>query len=114
MIGYILKGYSLGKQTGTVKWYNKEKGFGFIKPSDGSEDLFVHFSKIKNNENGNIMLEAGQQVEYTIGQNKKGPQAENVELKRDSHKRTVNTGNRTVNRSNVTLTSHMFSNFKRF
>lgn len=73
--------FSFGIQHGSVKWYNQEKGFGFIRPNDGSEDLFVHFSKIKDNEDGSKSLQQGQKVEYTIGQNRKGLQAENVTVK---------------------------------
>jgi len=73
--------FSYGRQYGSVKWYNTKKGFGFIRPSDGSEDLFVHFSKIKDNNDGSVILLSGQQVEYTIGQNRRGLQAENVTLR---------------------------------
>ncbi len=61
---------------GTVKWFNADKGFGFITPSDGGKDLFVHFSAIKGN--GYRNLEEGQRVSYEAGQGQKGPQALNV------------------------------------
>ncbi len=62
--------------TGTVKWFNANKGFGFIAPDDGGEDLFVHHSEIK--ANGFRALDEGQKVEFEIGQGKKGPCATNV------------------------------------
>lgn len=62
--------------TGIVKWFNAKKGFGFITPDDGSEDLFVHFSEIKMD--GYATLEEGQKVQFEIGQGKKGPCATNV------------------------------------
>jgi CspA family cold shock protein len=61
--------------TGTVKWFNESKGFGFITQESGP-DLFVHFSSI--NSNGFKTLAEGQKVSFTVGQGKKGPQAENV------------------------------------
>jgi CspA family cold shock protein len=61
---------------GTVKWFNAEKGFGFIAPSDGGADVFVHFSAIQSD--GYRSLEENQQVEFDITQGQKGPQAENV------------------------------------
>jgi CspA family cold shock protein len=61
---------------GTVKWFNSSKGFGFINPDDGGEDLFVHHSEIKTD--GYASLEEGQKVEYEVGQGKKGPCATNV------------------------------------
>lgn len=61
---------------GTVKWFNAEKGYGFITPADGGQDLFVHFSAIQSN--GYRSLEEGQSVEFEIGQGTKGPQAESV------------------------------------
>jgi CspA family cold shock protein len=61
---------------GTVKWFNSSKGFGFINPDDGSEDLFVHHSEIKTN--GYASLDEGQKVEFEVGQGKKGPCATNV------------------------------------
>jgi CspA family cold shock protein len=62
--------------TGTVKWFNEKKGFGFITPDSGSEDLFVHHSEVKTT--GYASLADGQKVEFTIGQGKKGPCASNV------------------------------------
>jgi CspA family cold shock protein len=62
--------------TGTVKWFNPEKGFGFITPDDGSADVFVHFSAIQGE--GYRNLEENQKVEYDLGQGQKGPQASNV------------------------------------
>ena len=61
---------------GTVKWFNASKGFGFINPDDGGEDLFVHHSEIKTT--GYASLDEGQAVEFTVGQGKKGPCATNV------------------------------------
>ena len=62
--------------TGTVKWFNAEKGYGFIKPDDESPDVFVHYSAITSD--GFKTLEEGKKVEYDITQGQKGPQAENV------------------------------------
>lgn len=64
---------------GTVKWFNSEKGFGFISPEDGSDDLFVHHSEIK--VEGYATLNEGQAVEYEVGEGKKGPCAVNVNPK---------------------------------
>ena len=58
---------------GKVKWFDAKKGFGFITPDDGGEDLFVHFSNIESD--GFKSLLEGQEVEYTVGQGRKGPQA---------------------------------------
>ena len=65
-------------KAGSVKWFNEEKGFGFIEPNDGSKDLFVHFSQVNNGGQGRVSLNDGQSVEFTVGQGQKGPQAENV------------------------------------
>ncbi|EFM08631.1 MULTISPECIES: cold-shock protein [Paenibacillus] len=62
-------------QQGTVKWFNAEKGFGFIEVEGGS-DVFVHFSAIQGD--GFKTLDEGQRVEFTIAQGNRGPQAENV------------------------------------
>ena len=61
---------------GTVKWFNSSKGFGFINPDDGGDDLFVHHSEIRTN--GYASLDEGQKVEFEVGQGKKGPCATNV------------------------------------
>jgi CspA family cold shock protein len=62
--------------TGTVKWFNEKKGFGFITPDDGSEELFVHYSNIA--AEGFRSLSDGQAVEYEVTPGQKGPQASNV------------------------------------
>jgi CspA family cold shock protein len=62
--------------TGTVKWFNAEKGFGFIAPDDGSADVFVHYSEIQSK--GFRSLEENQKVEFEVGQGQKGPQAQQV------------------------------------
>jgi CspA family cold shock protein len=61
---------------GTVKWFNAEKGFGFIAPADGGADVFVHFSAIETQ--GYRSLEENQAVEFEVTQGQKGPQASNV------------------------------------
>ena len=63
------------RPTGTVKWFNATKGFGFIQ-EDGGEDVFVHYSAIVGD--GFRNLEEGQRVEFTVTQGNKGPQAQNV------------------------------------
>ncbi|AVZ38330.1 MULTISPECIES: cold-shock protein [Dietzia] len=62
--------------TGTVKWFNADKGFGFIAPDDGSADVFAHFSAI--NGSGYRSLEENQQVSFDVAQGAKGLQAENI------------------------------------
>jgi len=62
---------------GKVKWFNADKGYGFITPDDGGKDLFVHHSEIKSG-GGYATLNEGQSVEYEVGQGQKGPCANNV------------------------------------
>ena len=62
--------------TGTVKWFNSTKGYGFITPADGNQDVFVHFSVIESD--GFKTLNEGQTVQYEMQKNPKGPQATRV------------------------------------
>ena len=62
--------------TGTVKWFNGDKGFGFIAPDDGGADLFAHFSAIQGR--GFRSLEENQRVEFDVAQGDRGPQAANI------------------------------------
>ena len=78
-IGDISQPYEKGDNMalGTVKWFNDSKGFGFITPDDGGEDLFAHFSAI--NANGFKSLKEGQRVSFEITQGPKGKQAANIQ-----------------------------------
>lgn len=72
----ILSSGDSPKLSGTVKWFNDAKGFGFITPDQGGEDLFAHFSSIQMN--GFKTLKEGQKVLYEIAQGPKGQQALNI------------------------------------
>jgi len=71
-----LKGGQKGGATGTVKWFNAAKGFGFITVEGTSKDVFAHFSQIQGT--GYKSLEEGQSVEFEVRQGKKGDRAENI------------------------------------
>lgn len=64
--------------TGVVKWFNDEKGFGFISPDDGGDDLFAHFSAI--NSSGFKTLKEGQKISFEVAQGPKGRQASNIQV----------------------------------
>jgi CspA family cold shock protein len=65
---------------GTVKWFNSEKGFGFIEQENGGKDVFVHYRQVNSNGYDRVTLDEGQRVSFEIGQGEKGPQAENVTI----------------------------------
>lgn len=67
----------MSTQTGTVKWFNDSKGFGFITPDQGGEDLFAHFSEIQSN--GFKTLAENQRVQFEVTQGKKGLQASKIQ-----------------------------------
>jgi len=66
------------RELGVVKWFNGEKGYGFIARDSGEKDVFVHFSAI--NAEGFRSLREGQRVEFEVAEGEKGPQAQNVEV----------------------------------
>ena len=65
-------------QNGSVKWFNDEKGYGFIQQDNGGADVFVHFRQVNNTQGGRVSLAENQKVTFEIGEGQKGPQAENV------------------------------------
>lgn len=66
------------RYNGTVKWFNSEKGFGFIQIENGNDEFFVHHSEVNSSGYGRVNLIEGQKVSFEIGRNEKGPQAKNV------------------------------------
>jgi cold shock protein len=68
----------MAKETGTVKWFNESKGYGFITPDNGGKDLFAHFKEIQGN--GFKTLLENQKVEFDVTQGQKGPQASNIRV----------------------------------
>jgi len=74
MCPYLIKETIM--ETGIVKWFNAEKGFGFIMPDNGGKDLFAHFSEIQGN--GYKSLQENQRVSFVSGQGPKGPQATKI------------------------------------
>ncbi len=68
----------MAKETGTVKWFNEGKGFGFLAPDAGGKDLFAHFKEIQGT--GFKTLLENQRVEYEVTQGQKGPQASNIRV----------------------------------
>jgi CspA family cold shock protein len=74
------KGIQMAEEllNGTVKWFNSEKGYGFIEQENGGKDVFVHFRQINNPGYDRVSLNEGQKVTFTVGEGQKGPQAENV------------------------------------
>lgn len=65
--------------TGTVKWFNDAKGFGFVAPDDGGDDLFAHFSSINMSGRGFKTLKEGQKISFEVTQGAKGKQASNIQ-----------------------------------
>jgi cold shock CspA family protein len=76
IFSFLSRGFEV-MATGTVKWFNDAKGFGFIKPDDGGEDLFAHFTAIKGQ--GFKTLKEGQKVSFEVANGPKGKQATNIQ-----------------------------------
>jgi len=80
LIGEPPKAESEGRCTGTVEWFNDEKGYGFIVGDDDGEEIFVHFKEIVIKKAGFRTLESGQKVEYDLVQSENGARAFNVKM----------------------------------
>jgi len=72
------KEIDMATQTGTVKWFNEDKGYGFITPDDGGKDLFAHFREIQTS--GFKTLKENQRVQFEVTQGQKGPQASSISI----------------------------------
>jgi CspA family cold shock protein len=68
------------QHNGTVKWFNDEKGFGFIQMEESDKDIFVHYSQVNKSGYGRVSLQDGQKVTFEIGEGQKGEQAVNVQI----------------------------------
>ena len=68
----------MARETGTVKWFNESKGYGFITPDTGGKDLFAHFKEIQGT--GFKTLQENQKVEFDVTQGQKGPQASSIRV----------------------------------
>ena len=66
--------------TGIVKWFNEDKGFGFIMPNDGGKDLFVHYTEYRSPTGAHPVLKDNDKVNYEVGEGQNGPQAVNVTI----------------------------------
>jgi CspA family cold shock protein len=73
-----LKGIDMARETGIVKWFNGDKGYGFITPDTGGKDLFAHFKEIQGS--GFKTLQENQRVEFEVTQGQKGPQASSIRV----------------------------------
>ncbi|MCQ9616689.1 cold-shock protein [Paenalcaligenes niemegkensis] len=78
MISLFYLGIILKTEIGIVKWFNNDKGFGFIMPESGGKDLFAHYSDIQGD--GHKSLEENQRVSFVAGQGQKGPQATMIQV----------------------------------
>ena len=65
--------------TGSILWFDEKRGYGFLQPDDGSKDMFVHYTNIISNAAFKTLV-AGQKVQYVVGSNKNGPQAEQIKV----------------------------------
>ncbi|MBC7203993.1 MAG: cold-shock protein [Pusillimonas sp.] len=78
LFSLLLRTIKLKTEIGIVKWFNNEKGFGFIMPESGGKDLFAHYSEIQGT--GHKSLEENQRVSFVAVEGQKGPQASNIQI----------------------------------